>query len=164
MILLGIRIRATTDVDILAFAGLNAQGIRQLRAPDEPLPGPLLAAAETVAGDLGLDPHWLNTGPASQWQTGLPPGLDDRVTWRTYGGLGVGIVSRIDLVYFKLYAAADDIGTGSVHYQDLVALHPSDADLSAAAEWIQRQDPGPDFHRTVSEVIRHVRTDRGRIR
>jgi len=162
--LLGLVSRATTDVDILAFATPDAAGIRRLRPPDEPLPAPLASAAATVAADLGLDQHWLNTGPASQWQTGLPPGLEGRVMWRDYGGLSVGIVARRDLVFFKLYAAADDTGTDSVHFQDLVALAPTDEELSGAAAWIGQQDPGPDFHRTVSQVIEHARTHRDRAR
>lgn len=114
--LLGLVFRATTDVDILAFASPDSAGVMRLQPPDEPLPNELTQAAETVAGDLGLDPQWLNSGPASQWRTGLPPGLEGRVSWRTYGGLSVGVVHRRDLVFFKLYAAADDTGPHSVHF------------------------------------------------
>ena len=134
--LLGFRSRATTDVDILAFASPDARGGFHLRPPDEPLPQPLVEAAQTVAVDLGLDPNWLNTGPASQWQTGLPPGLEERVAWRSYGNLWVGVVARRDLIFFKLYAAADNIRIPSVHYQDLLAFAPTDAELAEAASWI----------------------------
>lgn len=162
--LLGLVSRATTDVDVLAFASPDSAGVMRLRLPDEPMPAPLTTAATTVAGDLGLDPSWLNTGPSSQWRTGLPPGLEGRVAWRTYGGLSVGVSDRRDLVFFKLYAAADDSGTGSVHFQDLVAFSPSDEELDAAARWIQQQDPSPDFNRIVSEVIEHARQHRARSR
>jgi hypothetical protein len=162
--LLGVVSRATADVDILAFAGPDSSGALRLRPPDQPLPDPLIRAAEAVAGDLGLDPNWLNTGPASQWLTGLPPGLEERLMWRRFGGLSVGVVHRQDLVFFKLYAAADDTGPQSVHYQDLVALSPTDAELNDAVRWIERQDPSPDFNRLVSQVMAHVRTDRNRIR
>lgn len=80
MNLLGFVSRATTDVDILAFATRSPGGALRLGPPEEPLPKPLQDAADTVVRDLGLDPHWLNTGPASQWQTGLPPGLEKRMT------------------------------------------------------------------------------------
>src|SRR5713226_6184684 len=92
--LLGIVSRATTDVDILAFARPGAQGTLRLTPPDEPLPSALVEAARTVATDLGLNPNWLNAGPASQWQSDLPPGLESRVQWSEYGGLGVGLVNR----------------------------------------------------------------------
>jgi hypothetical protein len=162
--LLGVRSRATTDVDILAFAGPDARGVLRLRPPDEPLPEPLSTAAQTVARDLGLDPHWLNTGPASQWRTGLPPGLESRVWWRDYGNLSVGIADRRDLVFFKLYAAADDRGPESVHFQDLAALTPTDQELEAAAAWVRGQDPSPDFSQRVSQVIQHARIQRQRPR
>lgn len=158
--LLGLVSRATTDVDILAFADVDAQGALHLRPPDEPLPPPLAHAARTVATDLGLDPNWLNTGPASQWRTGLPPGLSERLDWRTYGGLVVGVAARYDLIFFKLYAAADDIGPSSVHFQDLVALAPTSDELEAAGHWVRDQDPSPDFAHVVSQVIKHARTNR----
>ena len=158
--LLGLVSRATTDVDILAFADADAEGALQLRPPDEPLPPPLANAARTVAIDLGLDPNWLNTAPASQWRTGLPPGLAERLDWRTYGGLVVGVAARYDLIFFKLYAAADDIGPRSVHFQDLIALAPTSDELEAAGHWVRGQDPSPDFAHVVSEVIEHARTNR----
>ena len=136
----------------------------KLDPPDEPLPEPLESAARTVAGDLNLDPHWLNTGPASQWKTGLPPGLEGRVSWQSFGGLSVGLVGRRDLVFFKLYAAADDTGPGSVHFQDLVAFAPNDEELAAAAAWVQKQDPSPEFNQIVAKVIEHARNQRARNR
>ena len=164
MNLLGLRTRATTDVDVIAQAIPDARGVPRLRRPDQPLPGPLLAAAATVAGDLGLDPDWLNAGPAGQWETGLPPGMEGRVEWEAYGGLRVGLADRRDLVFLKLYAAADQTGSNSVHFQDLVALSPSDEELDAAAVWIRRQDAGPEFNEIVAKVINHVRTHPGRTR
>ncbi len=84
--------------------------------------------------------------------------------WRRYEGLWVGIVSRHDLIYFKLCAAADDVGVSSVHFQDLLALLPSDAELNEAGNWIRKQDPTPGFAGIVSEVIRHAREHRDRAR
>jgi len=72
--LLGMVARATTDVDILAFAALDRGGTPRLSRPGADLPGPLSEAADIVARDLGLDPHWLNTGPESQG-LGLPQAL-----------------------------------------------------------------------------------------
>ena len=159
--LLGYVSRSTTDVDILAFAREEPGGSKELRPPDEPLPQPLVGAAAIVASDLGLDANWLNAGPASQWQTGLPPGLAGRVRWTDYGGLVVGLVDRFDLIFFKLYAAADDTGPKSVHFQDLLALKPTPEELEAAGRWVREQDPSPAANRTVTEVMRRVR-DRGR--
>jgi hypothetical protein len=163
--LLGIVERTTTDVDILAFAtpwaGDHAPVHAPLHEPPEPLPEPLARAARTVARDLNLDPDWLNTGPALQWRAGLPPDLETRVRWQRYAALWVGIVDRYDLVFFKLFAAADSTGPKSVHYQDLLALNPSIAELEAATSWVRQQDASREFSNILDRVVTHVRTDLG---
>lgn len=161
--LLGFRSRATTDVDILAFAR-EVGGSLHLTPPDEPLPEILVAAARTVAADLLLDPEWLDIRSGSQWQTGLPPGLETRVHWKAYGGLVVGLVDRFDLIFLKLYAAADDRGPASVHFQDLLALEPTDEELAAAGDWVGGQDPTPDTADMVTKVISFTRESRDRPR
>ncbi|MCC6929821.1 MAG: hypothetical protein IT359_12645 [Gemmatimonadaceae bacterium] len=160
--LLGIVTRTTTDVDILAFAR-HRQGahpdVHSLSEPPTPLPEPLLRAAQNVARDMGLDADWLNSGPALQWRAGLPPGLDARIEWQRYGGLWVGIVARYDLVFFKLFAAADSEGASSVHYQDLLALAPTPAELADAAVWVSTQDAAPEFAQILREVVAQVTRD-----
>lgn len=162
--LLGIVTRTTTDVDILAFATPRpnaAPDQATIREPPEPIPEPLARAAAAVARDLELDPDWLNTGPALQWRAGLPPGLGQRVEWRRYGALWVGVVGRYDLIYFKLFAAVDSNGPSSVHYQDLLALRPSGAELDEAAAWVRTQDASPAFPELLDLVMTHVREDLG---
>ena len=110
-----------------------------------------------VARDRGLSERWINTTVADQWRFGLPPGLAERVTWRTYAGLRVGIVGRRDLVCFKLYASADQTGPDNVHVRDLLALRPSDEELEFAAEWARSQDAGPEYQDVISKVVAHVR-------
>jgi hypothetical protein len=153
--LLDIVKRPTRDVDVIAKSHTEA---REPEPPD-PLPPALTRAARLVAEDLHLDPQWLNTGPALQWRQGLPTGFGTRVSWRQYGGLSVGIAGRRDLVYLKLYAAADSTGVQSVHYQDLVALRPDTEELQKACAWVKTQDASPDFQRIVDEVAAHVRRD-----
>jgi hypothetical protein len=157
--LLGVVDRTTTDVDILAVARPRDPAVhREIAAPPNPLPESLLRAIGLVAEDMALAPDWMNTGPALQWQTGLPPGLADRLEWRQYGGaLDVGIVSRYDLIFFKLFAAADDVGTASVHYHDLVALGPTSEELTVAATWVRGQDASSVFAEILEQVITHVR-------
>ena len=142
--------RPTRDVDVLA---LVAEG--RIGSPD-PLPAPLVQAIATVARDYRLPSDWMNTGPAGQWRTGLPPGLESRLEWRQYGALRVGLVAREDLVAFKLYAAADQTGPSSVHVTDLLALRPSRVELEGAADWVRSQDSTPDFHHVLDQVIAYV--------
>ncbi len=43
-----------------------------------------------------------------------------------------------------------------IHYQDLVALQPTETELDAAAEWVNSQDAATQFPRIVNEVKDHV--------
>lgn len=154
--LLGLVARTTRDVDVIARAdGDVSKEPTTIFAPD-PIPDDLARAIETVARDLGLQSDWLNTAVASQWQTGVPPGLEQDITWRREGGLWIGLPGRFPLICLKLYAAADDIGPTSRHFTDLLTLRPTRSELTLADEWIGTQDGSPDFANVVKEVIRHV--------
>lgn len=152
--LLGVVERPTRDVDVLAIA-VERDGVVRL-APPEPLPQALERGILTVARDLALPINWMNAVVASQWKTGLPPGLDAGMQWRRYGGLSVGLPDRLPLVCLKLYAAADQAGPESRHFQDLVALMPAETELARAAVWIETQDPTIGY--IVAKVIAHART------
>jgi hypothetical protein len=152
--------RATHDVDVIALATPHAAGLPTDVRPPEPVPPELLEAVATVARDLGLPGDWLNTTVAGQWQMGLPADFATRITWRQYRGLWVGLAGRFDLIHLKLYAAADDVGTTSRHYRDLVALQPSDTELEAAQRWVETQDASEAMANIVREVIAHVRAAR----
>lgn len=161
--LLGIVERTTRDVDVLAL-GIPSYDPVSLGRPDDQLPAPLLRAVEIVGRDLGLDADWMNTGPALQWSQGLPPALATRVHWKLYGepnqgGLWVGLIDRYDLIFFKLFAAADSTGTGSVHYKDLIALSPTQSELEHAEAWVHQQDASPSFHEVLRKVVLYARAD-----
>ena len=157
--LLGVIDRPTSDVDILAFADTADRTRPRLSEPPDPVPEPLRRAIRTVARDMRLDEDWLNTAPALRWRAGLPPGLAGRVHWRAYTALRVGVVDRYDLIFFKLFATADSVGTRSVHYQDLIALQPTAVELDAAAAWVRTQDASPQFAQVLSKALSHVRHD-----
>jgi hypothetical protein len=138
LLLLGFTTRATADLDVV---GLVSGGIY---TKADPLPDPLVGAVEDVALALGLASDWLNPGPASLMDFGLPPGFEDRVTVRTYGGLEVHVAGRTDLIFFKLYAAVDT-GPRSKHFTDLQVLDPSDDELLSAARWTITHDTSSAF-------------------
>jgi hypothetical protein len=156
--LLGFVNRATRDVDVLALASSPGDAEPIVRPPAQ-LPEALAEAVATVARDLGLSPDWLNTAVASQWDTGLPPGLADRIHWRRYGGLDVGLADRRDLIFLKLYAAADDVGPTSIHYHDLIALKPTETDVEDAARWVRSQDPSVAFAESLNTMLAHAKRD-----
>lgn len=148
--------RATDDVDVIARA--EGDGESTLIPPD-PMPEPLRDAVERVRRDFGLQPGWLNTAVANQWETSLPPSLKEDLTWQTYGGLRVGVAGRRPLIALKLLAAVDQGGPQSVHYQDLVRLAPTDEELEEAREWARSEDPSPIVGQHIDQVIEHVRED-----
>lgn len=154
--LLGIVERTTRDVDIVAMA---SGGPGSPLGPADPLPEPLERAIVRVARDLGLPQDWMNARVGLQWRAGLPPGLDQRIHWRPYDGLTVGLVDRYDLIFFKLFAAADSEGPESIHYRDLLALEPTEEELDAAADWGREQDTSPEFLAILEQVVGQARRD-----
>lgn len=92
--LLGLIERTTSDVDVIARVHLSDDGPEQALVPPKPMPEPLVGAIETVARDFDLPADWMNAVIGAQWKLGLPPYLEEDLTWRTYGGLRVGLVGR----------------------------------------------------------------------
>lgn len=132
--------RTTHDVDVVALMQEN----RLMSA--EPLPKHLTEAAGRVAQILHLPEDWLNNGPASQFDMGMPPGLAERLHKVVIGPqLSIYYISRLDQIYFKTFASAD---RGGYHISDLKALAPTPDELYAAATWCMEQD--------VSEAFRYI--------
>ena len=159
MIAQGFVARATRDVDIIAIGKDSAEGRQRSIEPPDPLPEPLVQAISRVARDFNLPADWMNTTAGLQWGTGLPPGFADRIHWRRYGGLSLGLADRHDLILMKLYAAADSEGPTSVHYQDLLALKPTHDELDAAAIWVRSQDTSPEFSPILDKVVEQAKVD-----
>jgi hypothetical protein len=106
--------------DILAFVTQNNEGNAFFRADLLTLRS---VAARKVARDFNLPENWLNPGPASAVDLGLPEGVIERVVTRYYGKkLIIHFLGRYDQIHFKLYEAVDQ-GAGK-HFDDLLALKP----------------------------------------
>ena len=69
LIATGLVQRTTQDIDIIALMDSGTL------LDSEPLPDYLLDAAEKVGKLMNLPAGWLNNGPASQFNMGLPPGF-----------------------------------------------------------------------------------------
>ncbi len=139
--------RTTRDVDVVA---LEEDGVF---VSAEPLPVALREAAATVARDLGLEANWLNAGPTSLLTHGLPRGFAERLISREYGAaLRVSFASRVDQIFFKLYAAADRREPRD--FADLRALEPTAPELRDAARWSRTHNmPGP-FDDALARALR----------
>jgi hypothetical protein len=150
LVALGLVSRATTDVDIVALRDGGT-----LRRPEKPLPAGLLEARNRVARDFNLPERWLNSGPSSLLDFGLPEGFEDRLERRDYGpALTVWFASRLDQIHLKLYAVVDQ-GTGR-HEADLRALQPAPAELLAAARWARTHDPSDPFRDMLKQALAHL--------
>jgi hypothetical protein len=148
--------RTTRDVDVIARME-DVDGERRIvRA--EPFPPEFIAAVERVARDFGLPPNWLNAVVGRQWQAGFPPGFEEGIRWSSHGALTVGLVSEPTLIALKFFAAIDQ-GMKSVHWQDLMALRPTEDEIERAVDWVRSQDAGADFQHFVDQAREQLRRD-----
>lgn len=147
--LLGFITRLTKDIDLV---GLVEDGkIVSAR----PLPPALRKAIVDVAGLLEISDGWMNVGPASLLDLGLPEGALARAIPRRWEGLVVDLAGREDQIHLKLYAAVDQ-GPSSKHFQDLVQLDPRPDELLAAARWTRTHDPSEGFRDQLIRALRDL--------
>jgi hypothetical protein len=151
---LGLLQRTTEDVDVLAYVMRNTEGkISIVKA--EPLINELSVAAQKVARDFNLPEKWLNPGPASAVDLGLPEGLMERVITRKYGNkLTVHYLGRYDQIHFKVYAAVDQ-GAGK-HLDDLLALEPTSEEIENAARWSMTHDVSDGYKETLKALLDYL--------
>jgi len=136
----------TKDVDAFAIVSREGDVLRLHKC--DPLPGDLLREAAIVAQDFNLPMDWLNPGPTTILDLGVPEGLTARLHPVEYGPkLTAHFLDRADQVYFKLYAAVDQ-GPDSRHMADLIALKPTVSELTGAARWTMTHD--------ISEGFKHL--------
>jgi len=157
LLALGVIERATSDIDVVALRS------KEKLIDPRPLPQALVAARDRVARDFSLPEAWLNTGPSSLLDFGLPEGFVERLETRGYGEfLTAYFASRFDQIHFKLYAMVDQ-GPGK-HEGDLRALDPTKKELLTAARWTRTHDPSPVFEAELRKVLAHLGVEDGDLR
>jgi len=145
---------ATKDVDAFAVVRRDPRGLHLVKC--DPLPDHILREVAIVAQDFNLPGDWLNPGPTSILDFGLPEGLTTRLHPVEYGPkLTMHFLDRVDQVYFKLYATADQ-GPDSRHNADLIALKPTAAELEAAARWTMTHDTSEGFKQELQGCLRFL--------
>ena len=139
--------RTTKDIDVIGI--FNSGNITFARF------SPLFLEQLTLcAKTFGLPENWFNTGPEEYIKSGLPSGLLQRLTWKEYGNnLSLGYISRIDQIFFKLYASVD---RGGYHVEDLLTLRPALDELIAAAHWTCEQDPSEGFIALLRSMLQQL--------
>jgi hypothetical protein len=137
---------STKDLDLLG--AWTVTGV----VPMRPMPQPLRTAAADVARAYDLATDWLNLGPESLLDLGLPDGFLARLERRDYGGLVTWLAGRFDMICFKLYAAVDQ-GPRSRHLQDLRELGPSQDELLFAARWSRTHDPSDGYRSLLADAL-----------
>ncbi len=151
---LGLVQRATKDVDVLAYVNRNTAGEVSFISAD-PLNEKLITASEKVERDFNLTEDWLNAGPASATDLGLPDGILKRVKTKQYGQkLTIHFMGRYDQIHFKLYAAVDQ-GAGK-HFDDLLALNPTPDELEQAARWSMTHDVSEGYRQVLKDLLNHM--------
>jgi hypothetical protein len=146
LMLLGYIDRTTRDLDLVAVM----EGGCLISA--QPLPQELLKEIKAVGTALGIGTDWVNGGPTSLLASGLPKGFEERLIKRCYEGLTIHFASRLDQIYFKLYAAVDH-GPASKHFADLKRLEPTYKELISAQKWCVTQDVSPEFSVALKQAL-----------
>lgn len=152
LMLIDLSIRPTRDLDVLAVV----EGKSYRRA--DPLPVPLNHAIEDVARNLRLPSTWVNPGPTSLLDLGLPRGFKERTETRTFGSLALHVAARKDQICFKLYAGVDQ-GPASKHVEDLRRLEPTEEELLEAARWAISHDPSSGFRDSLVRALAYLGVD-----
>ncbi|MCK4395472.1 hypothetical protein KAW96_02635 [candidate division WOR-3 bacterium] len=145
--------RTTEDVDIISFVDKDADG-KTVLIKASPLKPVLVEAAKKVQRDFNLKENWLNAGPASVMDFGLPERLMNRVETRNYGkNLIIHFLTRYDQIHFKLYAAVD---RGGKHVDDLLALRPTAEELEKAACWSMAHDISDGYKTVLKSFLEQI--------
>lgn len=154
LVLLGYIDRTTRDLDLVAVMKDGHL------VSAKPLPNELLKEIATVGAALEIGEYWINGGPTSLLEAGLPEGFEERLVIRRYDGLTVHFAGRLDQVCFKLYAAVDQ-GPDSKHFADLKRLEPSHQELLIAKKWCLTQDVSAEFSIILEQALSALGVDHG---
>jgi hypothetical protein len=143
--------QVTKDIDVVAFVRDNTAFENA-----KPFPALLDRCVAEVAAMLQLPAYWINPGPTSLLDAGLPEGIMDRVAEpRHYGSkLTILFIGRLDQIHFKVFAAAD-AGPGR-HLEDLRELNPTSDEMEMAARWVMQQDPSEGFRLMLKDMLRKI--------
>lgn len=147
--------RPTKDVDVMALREWEGQIVRSY-----PLPAAVKAAAAKVAGELRLQPDWIN-GAASLHGldlSSLPPFFWRDLDTREYGRiLKISFIGRRGLILLKLSAALDRDERRDI--EDLLCLKPTHDETEESLRWMLRHLYESATHPKLSTLLRSLGHD-----
>lgn len=147
---LGLIFRTTKDIDVLGTVS-EKRGRISIKKINK-FPKHLIDASIAVQKDFKLPKEWINKGPTSQVDLGLPQGFEKRLVKKQYGNyLSIYYISRLDQIYFKLFAAVD---RNDYHVDDLIKLKPTQREIEDAARWVLTQDVSLGFKAILMDFLR----------
>lgn len=154
LLLQGLALRTTRDVDVLGQWTPTLMQATCIEAFPEKVRLCIARVAENHPELEGMKEDWVNLGPRRLARWGLPAGYEQRLTTVRFNDrLTLKLLSRLDLMPLKLYAAADDLGLRQqIHLADLKALKPTFEELDVALDLV-RKLPGIDEKRVQLEAI-----------
>lgn len=159
LVLQGLGIRATRDVDILGdWDPIRMEAVAIDRSP--PLVERAIRRVAEAHPELeGMGSQWVNRGPQEITRRGLPKGFQTRLsTVRVGDRLVLHLLGRFDLVALKLYASSDDLSPRQrVHLDDLRAFVPTSVEVEHAIEWIlSMPDPDQRIRTSLKRVVEEL--------
>ncbi|MDD2710177.1 MAG: hypothetical protein PHV34_19510 [Verrucomicrobiae bacterium] len=155
MNILGTISRLTGDVDVICIAQLIKGRIRLL--PGMAVSNEFDKLVGVVARKQGIKETWLNFGPASLLEFGLPPGVENRLKRRAFGKrLIVYFVSRMDQVHLKMLAVMNPGKRQMVHLSDLMELKPRANEVKAAVAWLLKRKTSRPYRKSLAEVLDRI--------
>ena len=148
---IGLVNRTTNDVDVLGIVERSDSKLIINRAS---FPKWFKSSIKKVARNFNLPPNWINAGPTSLVDFGLPRGLEERLIGKRFGDyLTVYYISRIDQIFLKLYASVD---RGGYHIDDLMKLKPTNEEIEAAARWSMTHDVSEGYRELLKSLLRRL--------
>ncbi len=141
-------LRVPPTLEVLAVARPGVHGALGLSPPD-PLPVPLRRAVTQVAREIRLPADWL-CPTERDLHLALPPDFADRLQWREYGGLHVGLLGRPETLMLRLHAIAGSTPTTFRRERDaLMALRPDRREVLSAAAALPQPQIDPEILETL---------------
>lgn len=139
MALQNLNTRTTQDVDVLGEWNPSTLEVLSVDHFPENVNSCIRRVVSNHPELEGFKDNWINLGPSHLAKVGLPNGFGRRVKSMKFGKtLMLHLLSRVDLIPLKLYAASDRFSPRQqIHFADLKLMNGSFDELDKALDWVR---------------------------